>query len=31
MDLYPNEPEDDGPIDNLVWRAKRQWRKWFPE
>jgi hypothetical protein len=18
-------------IDNLLWRAKRQWRKWFPE
>jgi hypothetical protein len=19
-----------GPLDNLLWRAKRQWRKWFP-
>jgi hypothetical protein len=19
-----------GPLDNLRWRAKRQWRKWFP-
>jgi hypothetical protein len=19
------------PLDNLLWRAKRQWRKWFPE
>jgi hypothetical protein len=20
-----------GPLDNLVWRAKRQWHRWFPE
>jgi hypothetical protein len=20
-----------GPFDNLLWRAKRQWRRWFPE
>jgi hypothetical protein len=20
-----------GPLDNLLWRAKRQWRCWFPE
>jgi hypothetical protein len=20
-----------GPLDNLLWRAKRLWRKWFPE
>jgi hypothetical protein len=20
-----------GPLDNLLWRAKRQWRRWFPE
>jgi hypothetical protein len=19
-----------GPLDNILWRAKRQWRKWFP-
>jgi hypothetical protein len=19
-----------GPLENLLWRAKRQWRKWFP-
>jgi hypothetical protein len=19
------------PLENLIWRAKRQWRKWFPE
>jgi hypothetical protein len=22
---------EQSPIDNLLWRAKRQWRKWFPE
>jgi hypothetical protein len=21
---------DHGPLGNLIWRAKRQWRKWFP-
>ena len=21
---------DHGALGNLVWRAKRQWRKWFP-
>jgi hypothetical protein len=21
---------DQGPLENLLWRAKRQWRKWFP-
>jgi hypothetical protein len=20
-----------GPLDNLLWRLKRQWRRWFPE
>jgi hypothetical protein len=20
-----------GPLDNLLWRAKRHWRRWFPE
>jgi hypothetical protein len=20
-----------GPLDNLLWRAKRQWHRWFPE
>jgi hypothetical protein len=20
-----------GPLDNFLWRAKRQWRRWFPE
>jgi hypothetical protein len=23
-------PEDESPLDSLLWRAKRQWRKWFP-
>jgi hypothetical protein len=22
---------EQGPLENLLWRAKRQWRKWFPE
>jgi len=22
---------DQGPLDRLLWRAKRQWRRWFPE
>jgi hypothetical protein len=21
---------DSGPLDNLLWRAKRQWHRWFP-
>jgi hypothetical protein len=21
----------NGPFDNLLWRVKRQWRRWFPE
>jgi hypothetical protein len=20
---------EQGPLENLLWRAKRQWRKWF--
>ena len=24
------ERELQGPLDNLLWRAKRQWRTWFP-
>jgi hypothetical protein len=23
--------EPQGPLDNLLWRANRQWRRWFPE
>jgi hypothetical protein len=22
--------QQQGPLDNLLWRAKRQWRRWFP-
>jgi hypothetical protein len=22
---------DQGPLDNLLWRAKRQWHRWFPD
>jgi hypothetical protein len=22
---------DQAPLENIVWRAKRQWQKWFPE
>jgi hypothetical protein len=22
---------DQNPLDNLLWRSKRQWREWFPE
>jgi hypothetical protein len=31
VDLYPNEPEDDSPLGDLLWRANRQWRRWFRE
>jgi hypothetical protein len=24
------EPVDRGPLGNLLWRAKRQWHRWFP-
>jgi hypothetical protein len=23
--------EHQGPVDNLLWRLKRQWHRWFPE
>jgi hypothetical protein len=25
------EMKEQGPFDNFVWRARRQWGKWFPE
>jgi hypothetical protein len=28
--FWPSTNRDLDPLDNLVWRAKRQWRKWFP-
>ena len=30
MDFLPTVRRERGPVDNLLWRAKRQWRKWFP-
>jgi hypothetical protein len=27
----PHDPPDPRSLDNLLWRAKRQLRKWFPE
>jgi hypothetical protein len=31
LHLLPMKTKNDpGPIDTLLWRAKRQWRKWFP-
>jgi hypothetical protein len=29
--LNPQIRQEQGPLDNLLWRAKRLWRKWFPE
>jgi hypothetical protein len=26
-----SEPTGHGPLDTLLWRAKRLWRQWFPE
>jgi hypothetical protein len=28
---YTGRRVEQGPLDNLLWRAKRQWRRWFPE
>ncbi len=28
--LFPAVAAEQTPLDNLFWRAKRQWRKWFP-
>jgi hypothetical protein len=28
---YSLDRQEQGPLDNLLWRAKRQWRRWFPE
>ena len=28
---YPAQRVDHGPLGNFLWRAKRQWRRWFPE
>jgi hypothetical protein len=29
--FYSMSRREQGPLDNLLWRAKRQWRRWFPE
>jgi hypothetical protein len=29
-DFVRCEREPQPPLDNLLWRARRQWRKWFP-
>jgi hypothetical protein len=29
--FYATDPLNQGPIANLLWRAKRQWDRWFPE
>jgi hypothetical protein len=26
----PSHRIDQSPVDNLLWRVKRRWRKWFP-
>jgi hypothetical protein len=26
-----NRRATEGPLDNLLWRAQRQWHRWFPE
>jgi hypothetical protein len=26
----PQKRLEQSPLDNLIWRAKRQWRRWFP-
>ncbi len=28
---YDDMQLQSGPLDNLLWRLKRQWRRWFPE
>jgi hypothetical protein len=29
-DFLPTVKRERGPLDNLLWRARRRWRKWFP-
>jgi hypothetical protein len=33
LDSYiePVLRQEQSPLDNFLWRAKRQWRRWFPE
>jgi hypothetical protein len=30
-EYHPLARQEQGPFDNLLWRAKRQWHCWFPE
>jgi hypothetical protein len=30
-DIDPEVRIEAIPLDNLLWRAKRQWHRWFPE
>jgi hypothetical protein len=29
-EYHPLARREQGPLDNLLWRAKRQWHRWFP-
>jgi hypothetical protein len=29
--FFFHQKEPQSPLDNFLWRAKRQWQKWFPE
>jgi hypothetical protein len=29
--FYPCERAEQGPVANILWRFKRQWRRWFPD
>jgi hypothetical protein len=31
VEASSNELVEQNRVDNLIWRAKRQWREWFPE
>jgi hypothetical protein len=31
MEFGPHTREPLGPVDAFLWRAKRQWRRWFPK
>jgi hypothetical protein len=30
MEFTPCVPKQIGPLDRLLWRAQRQWHRWFP-
>jgi hypothetical protein len=31
MQATPAFPVDNNPVESVLWRAKRQWHRWFPE